>query len=273
MGGTIYKNAEVTEFVMDSSDTRIESVKLANGEKIYGKQFISNLHPVRTFEKINSKQIRKAYINRINSIEQTMSVFTLYIVLKKNTFKYFNYNYYHFENRNVWGADVYDSMKWPGGYMLYTPAGSQSDEYADSINVMTYMKYDELKQWENTLVEKRGQDYKELKEKKAEELLDIIEQRFPGLRSKIKTYYTSTPLTYRDYTGTVNGSVYGNIRDCNNPLKTMISPKSRIVNLFLTGQNINMHGVLGVSMGTLITCAHFVGMRYIYDKVYNMKLQ
>ena len=270
MGGTVLSKSEVVAFNMDKDDVRVESVELANGEKIFSKSFISNLHPVNTLKMLNTKQIRKAYVNRINDIEQTMSVFTLYIVLKEKSFKYINHNYYHFESENVWGADVYDNINWPGGYMLYTPVDSNSGEYANSLNVMTYMKYEELKEWENTSVEKRGQSYLDFKNIKAEQLLDLIEKRFPGLRSKIKKYYTSTPLTYRDYTGTVNGSVYGNIRDCNNPMKTMISPKTRIPNLFFTGQNINLHGVLGVSMGSLITCAHFVGMKYIYDKVYKM---
>ncbi|MDD3876138.1 MAG: NAD(P)-binding protein [Bacteroidales bacterium] len=270
-GGDVRKNANVNRFVMNNSDTLVEAVELDNGERIFGHQFISNIHPVKTFEIIDSKLIRKAYLKRINNIEQTMSVFSMYIVLKENSFKYFNYNYYHFENPNVWGADIYSKYKWPSGYMLYTPASSNTGTYAESVNVITYMSYEELKQWDNTTIEKRGQSYKDFKTQKAELLLDLIEKRFPGFRTHIKKYYTSTPLTYRDYTSTLNGSVYGNMRDCNNALKTMVSPKTRIPNLYLTGQNINLHGVLGVSMGAFITCAQFLGTRYIYDKLNNMK--
>jgi len=270
MGGDVFKKTEVKKFHMNNSDTAIESVELQNGERIFGKNFISNIHPVKTFEMIDSKLIRKAFVNRINSIEQTMSVFSMYIVLKENTFKYYNYNFYYYKNKNVWAADTYSKDKWPEGFMLYTPASSKGDTYADCVNVITYMSYGELKQWAHTTVEKRGQDYLDFKMKKAEQLLDVIEERFPNFRSCIKKYYTSTPLTYRDYTATHEGSVYGNMRDCNNALKTMIPPKTKIPNLYLTGQNINLHGVLGVSMGSLITTAHFVGMRYIYNKVYNI---
>lgn len=269
-GGDIFSRAEVKRFIMNKSDTGIEAVELVSGERIEGDRFISNIHPVKTFEKVNSSLIRKAYINRLNSIPQTMSIFSLYIVLKENSFRYMNYNYYHYENENVWGADIYDQVTWPGGYMMYTPASSKSDVYADCINIMTYMRYEELKQWENTWIEKRGDDYKAFKQQKAEQLLDLIEKRFPGLRSKIKSYYTSTPLTYRDYTATLNGSVYGNRRDCNNALKTMVSAKTRIPNLFLAGQNIGLHGLLGVSMGSLLTCAQFCGNDYVRDKVYNI---
>lgn len=269
-GGVIMKNAKVKKFVMNPADEFVESIEIENHEPVYGKYFISNMHPVETFNKLESKLIRKVYLNRLKSIENTISIFSLYIVLKENSFKYFNYNYYHYKyGQSTWGPDVYDSIEWPGGYMFYTPASSKSDVYADCISVMTYMKYDELKQWENTTIEKRGSEYLEFKRKKAEQLLDLLEERFPGLRNCIKSYYTSTPLTYRDYTATVNGSMYGMMKDCNHPLNSFITPKTKIPNLFLTGQNINLHGVLGVSMGAMMTCANFVGLRYLFNKVNN----
>jgi all-trans-retinol 13,14-reductase len=266
-GGVIMNNSEVVQFGMDADDQKMEYVELANKEKIYGKYFISNMHPVKTFEILKSKQIRKAYINRINSIEHTISIFSLYIVFNDNAFPYLNYNYYHNNDANPWGVKIYDDVIWPAGYMLYTPATSKSDEYADSMVVITYLKYDEMKQWENTSVEKRGEAYKEYKIMKAEKLLDQVEKRFPGIRSKIKKYYTSTPLTYRDYTGTVNGSIYGIMRDSTNPMKAFILPRTKIPNFYLTGQNTNLHGVLGVTMGSLMTCGEFVGLPYLFNKV------
>ncbi|MDD5570440.1 MAG: NAD(P)-binding protein [Bacteroidales bacterium] len=268
-GGTILKRSEVKRFVMNQSDELIEKVELKNGEQIEAKKFISNVHPVKTFEMVKSNRIKKAYINRINSIEHSISIFSIYIVFKENSFKYFNYNYYHYKGEDSWGVRAYDASKWPEGYMAYTPATSKSDVYADSMIVMTYMKYDELKQWENTTVEKRGEEYLEFKRKKAEQLLNLMEERFPNLRSHIKAYYTSTPLTYRDYVGTINGSIYGILKDSSNPFKTLIFPRTKIPNLLLTGQNINMHGLLGVSMGAFMTCGELVGLKYLFGKINN----
>jgi len=266
-GGTILKSTEVKQFVMNSSDTEVECIELDNGEKLFARKFISNIHPQKTLDMVDSSLIRKAYIKRIQSIEQTIGIFSVYIILKENSFPYLNYNYYHCENENTWVADVYDQVIWPNGYMFYTPASSKSDTNADCITIMTFMKYDDVREWEHTTIEKRGQAYREFKQRKAEQLLDLAEQKFPGLKSSIKTYYTSTPLTYRDYTGTINGSTYGIMRDCNNALKTMITPRTKIPNLYMTGQNVNLHGVLGVTMGAFITLANFVGFNYIRDKI------
>jgi all-trans-retinol 13,14-reductase len=132
---------------------------------------------------------------------------------------------------------------------------------------------DEIKQWEPTFStipkhnEERGNGYEEFKQMKAERLIDVLEEKFPNIRSCIKAYYTSTPLTYRDYIGDKVGSLYGIAKDYNDTMKTFIAPKTKIPNLFLTGQNLSMHGVLGVTISSIKTCGEFVGESYLLDKV------
>ena len=65
-------------------------------------------------------------------------------------------------------------------------------------------------------------------------LIDKLNIKFPNIRSKIKSYYTSTPLSFRDYIGSPDGSLYGVRKDYKNPLKTYLSPKTKVPNLFLT---------------------------------------
>ena len=40
-------------------------------------------------------------------------------------------------------------------------------------------------------------------------------------------------------------------------------------NLFLTGQNLNVHGALGVTLTAMLTCSEFVGQEYLAKKVGN----
>jgi all-trans-retinol 13,14-reductase len=43
--------------------------------------------------------------------------------------------------------------------------------------------------------------------------------------------------------------------------------KTKIPNLYLTGQNINSHGMLGVLIGTIITCSELLGASNIYHQI------
>jgi all-trans-retinol 13,14-reductase len=216
---------------------------------------------------IEPGKIKKAFLTRIKNLENTMGMFTVYIVFKKETFPYLNHNFYHFNQDNVWVAGQYSPKKWPQNYLLMTTATSTSVSYADCCSIITYMDYNELRQWEDTSVDNRGEAYVEFKKQKAEKLLCFVEQQFPGIRSCIDAYYTSTPLTWRDYTGTRAGSAYGILKDFNRPLESFILPKTKISNLFFTGQNINIHGILGVTISSVLTCAELVDIKSLINKI------
>ena len=99
-----------------------------------------------------------------------------------------------------------------------------------------------------------------MKNKKAEECVDFVSKYVPQLKNAVDTIYTSTPLTYKDYVSTVEGSAYGIRKDYNNVMQTLLTPRTPIENLLLTGQSLNLHGILGVSMTSLFTTAEIVGM-------------
>jgi all-trans-retinol 13,14-reductase len=271
-GGVIHRNTEVKKIIVE--DGRVSSVQLADGSHIYGTNFISNMHPVRTLEMTETSIIKHAYKNRIRSLENSIGGFVINIVLKKGSFKYLKHNYYYHKDGYVWNMTDHTEKNWPLGYALFCSASSKSEEFAESMTVLTYMRYDEVKQWENTfntvsVTDDRGEVYEAFKKHKAEILLDRVEEKFPGLRDCIKSYYTATPLSYRDYIGNDDGSMYGIVKDYRNPLKTFISPRTKLPNLYLTGQNLNLHGILGASMSGLVTCIAFMGNETIVEKIRN----
>jgi all-trans-retinol 13,14-reductase len=91
---------------------------------------------------------------------------------------------------------------------------------------------------------------------------------YPDIRQHIRSYHTSTPLTYRDYIGSYDGSLYGILKDCHDPIKSFIAVRTKIPNLLFTGQNLHMHGVYGVSIGALKTCSELVGQKYLLEKIH-----
>ena len=268
-GGKIITRAKAVDFGFKGDD--IEYVELEDGRKFYGDKFISNIHPTLTLDMIEEGRIRKAYRKRLESLENSVSVFIVFIVPKKGTIKNFNYNYYHYIDHDVWSGAEYKDI-WPAGYALFSGVSSKDDEYADSLILMSYMRFEETEQWADTynVVSQesyRGDSYEEFKKEKAEKLIDELEKKMPGLRENMEAYYTSTPLTNRDYIGTKDGALYGIKKDYTNPMKSFISPKTKVPNLLLTGQNLNMHGVLGVTIGAITTCSEILGHQELMKKI------
>ncbi|MDD3281263.1 MAG: NAD(P)/FAD-dependent oxidoreductase [Bacteroidales bacterium] len=264
-GGEIMTHKEVKEILFD--DKKATGIRLKNDDIIQANAIISNVHPEATIRMTDTPLIRKVYKERIQNLENSISNFTVYIKFKENTVPYLNYNYYFYERDDVWDSINYDKNNYPQTYLFMHQCHKDKAVYAESAELIAYMKFEEVEQWADTSLGKRGEAYQAFKEKKANQLLSKLEASFPGIRNAIESYETSTPLTYRDYTATKNGSMYGVIRDKNFPTQTLISQRTKVPNLFMTGQNINSHGILGVTIGAIISCAEFLGLNHIIKEI------
>ena len=76
-----------------------------------------------------------------------------------------------------------------------------------------------------------------------------------------------TPLTIRDYYGTPRGAMYGMHRSSSNPLQSSLSTRTRLTNLYLTGQDVNFHGLIGTSLTAILTAEAIVGHNTIVNKI------
>ncbi|MEP4092825.1 NAD(P)/FAD-dependent oxidoreductase [Reichenbachiella sp.] len=270
LDGHIERNAEVKS--INTLDKKIESVTLADGRMVRADLFISNIHPTETLKLLDVSILRKSYVSRIMNLENTISVFTIYLVLKPKALKYFNHNHYHFHKEDVWNLTDYAMKDWGKDLAIFTLPSKDDPEYSGIVTIMAYMKMEEVAPWQssfNSVVKSndRGEGYEEFKASKAEVLLNYAEKIIPGLRHKTQSYYTSTPLTQRDYLNSVDGSIYGVLRDFNAPLKSQVSTRTKFKNLFLTGQNVVMHGILGTTIGAVATCSNILDRNYLVDKI------
>ena len=270
-GGVVFKYKDVQQLIVENNAVTV--AKMKDGASVSAQYFISNVDPKTTLKMAGENHFRKAFVNRISSLEGGVSAFSLYIVFKPKTFKYLNRNHYHFSDSNeVWTAQDYDDETWPKAFMASMNASKKEEGWAEGMTFITYMKFSELDSWKetyNTIADEndRGESYEAFKTRKTARFLEAIELKFPGINACIRSVHTSTPLSYRDYIGGHNGNMYGYEKDSNNPMKTFIPSKTKLDNLYLTGQSINMHGVLGVTIGAVVTCSEILGRQYLVNKI------
>ena len=256
-GGKVVTRQSVSAIVCD--DTHAIGVTTAD-EKLWEADFvISDLHPQRTMELTASPLLRPAYRRRIAALPNTVGCFTVYLKFKPHTVPYMNSNFFGYRQASPWNCEQYTEANWPMGYLYMHFCNEDGQHYAESGQIISYMRYEEVEKWENTRVGHRGTDYEAFKKEHAERLIAAVEEEFPGFASQIESYYTSTPLTYRDYTGVERGGMYGIAKDISLGPASRVHHRTKIPNLLLTGQNINSHGVLGVLVGTLVTCGEIIG--------------
>ena len=231
-GGRILTGAEVTS--IHTENGKVDYV-VASGKEFKADIVVSDAHPAVTVGMVDPQQsLRKVYRDRIRGLGNTWGAFTANIVLKEGRLDYLNRNIFIHEGDREVMVHFYP-----------VPDGSKAT-HLDLISPMPYIPRDDP-------------GYQAAKQAKLEECLSLASSRLPGLEDSVCEVFTSTPATYRRYTLTPSGSAFGNSKDCFNTAATVISPRTPVRNLYLTGQSLNLHGLLGVSMTSILTCKEILG--------------
>lgn len=267
-GSTVRMKAEVTHLLEENGKIVVAEIS-AGGEveHLEANYFISNAHPAATLSLITeSKLVRNIYRKRIQNLENTFGMFTANIALKEGVIPYQNKNVYVYQTGDVWQYADYLPERVNTCALVSFQVPDEGSLYTRNIDILTPMYWSEVERWEGTRIGHRGDDYLAYKNRKAEACLHLVSPYISGLSGltnngdAIEKIHTSTALSYRDYTGTPYGSAYGIRKNYEQLMTTLLSPRTPEPNLFLTGQNLNLHGVLGVSMTSFFSCAEILGM-------------
>ena len=261
-GGIIVNNAEITRFIAEEG--KIAGVEINGEEILIAENYISGIHPQRTLELTNKTAvIKKAYLNRINTLPNSFGIFSLYLIMKRGMQPYINSNIHIRASEDTWykgkmGDKINSCM------ISYQNSGRDK---CDVVTILVPMEISCLEQWSSTSPDRRGEDYLAFKEDYSERILDFVKSYGYDFRGKIEKMYTTTPLSFRDYTATKNGSAYGIIKDYRQPEACFVPIRGKHKNMFFTGQNVNLHGVFGVALTAMLTCSEFLGEGYLARKV------
>jgi len=264
-GGRVLLRKKATQILCDSE--KATAVACADGDTFPADLVVSAIHPTLTARLVQSPLLRPAYRQRMDRLRNTVGGFSLYLQFRPESVPYMNHNFYGYAGETPWGCETYDAQSWPKGYLYMHLCEQPRQQWATSGIVLSYMQWDDVAQWAETHVWRRGADYEDFKQRHAQRLLQALEKDFPGLSRNIAYMEASTPLTYRDYTGTLQGGMYGIAKDITLGPAARVSHRTRIPNLLLTGQNTNSHGALGVLVATIVTCGEILGTQHLLQTI------
>lgn len=263
LDAVVLKHQEVTDFLTQEQNI----VACETNDSVFKADlFVSNINLKTTIQFLPEQLQKKPSFKRIQSLKVGPSVFSVHLVLKDNYIPYFNHNIYHLDTIKA-SKDYVNPIdeNFPKQMVITTNPLHKNQIFADTITLMTYMDYDCFSKWDqtqNTVANKsnRGADYEIFKKILADKMIAKLALHFPNIHEAVTTYYTSSPLSYRDYIGVERGNMYGFEKFAQQPHLTQIAPKTKINNLFFTGQNVRMHGILGVTISAFHLVKEVIGV-------------
>lgn len=269
-GGKFLNYKEVV--ALKGKDGILKTAHTADGDTFEADIFVGGIHPVLLYDLLEEGLVRSSYKNRLKALPNTLGTFTAHCILKPGAVQYQNHNLYGYSTDDVWQAASYTEKNWPLSFSAFY-SRKPGETHAECINLMTLMRFDEVEKWGGTFrtyphfADSRGEDYEMWKQDKIARILNQAEEKIPGLKAGIQSVYASTPLSYRDYLGSPSGSMYGILKDVRNPYAAVFSPRTKVSNLFMTGQNMNLHGIAGVTISAVVTAGEILGHEHLMADV------
>lgn len=262
-GGVSVKNTLV-EKIEPLEDEQV--LVVAEDLKVRAKNVIYNGNLKQFPELFEEGVLPKRWTRRVKNAEQSMSCMMIHTVVDKKKMDYPLSNIY-WNSPKSFLKPLNAVGEWPFNLGVYFTEDRKHPGFTSSMTVLAYIDAAVFEDFfpKEVMAEKdfdilaSSEAYEILKNEKAEAILDLLNRQFPELRKHILDYQVASPVTMKKYLNYEEGTMYGIIKDSRFLLKNTFLSQSPLNNVWLTGQDVGMHGVLGVSITAIHTVMKILG--------------
>jgi phytoene dehydrogenase-like protein len=145
--------------------------------------------------------------------------------------------------------------------MAYVSFPSLKDPRAErhTAEIIAPLSYGSLEAHRGEPWRRRSEDYKSAKDRITRALLDIVERHHPGFGELVEYAELGTPLTFEYFTAAPSGAIYGYPGTPEKYSQAWLRPRTPIGNLYLTGSDVVLLGIMGALMGGVLTASCVLG--------------
>jgi len=269
-GGRFLINHEVKEILVENGRAVGVHVLAKKGKsggelkRFYAPAVVSCAGAYLTYSKLLPPELGAPQARDLEDLVPSISTATIYIALKEDPVAL------GFKGENHWIFSGYDhdgyvasaqnaaTEKAKGCYLSF-PSLKTSDSQNHTAELIGFVDWRVFEQWRGTPWMKRGEDYEAAKEKLAENLFALVEERHPGFRDLVAYYEVSTPLSTEHFTGAPKGAIYGVMGTPGRYKKKSLGVRTPVKGLYLTGADAYALGVGGAMIGGVATAGVLSG--------------
>ncbi len=251
--GAVFQTKTSVEKVLVTNG-KVTGVELENGERFEADVVVSAIEPSHTFgHLLRDHRLPGRLQRKIKRLKPSLGMFTAYLGMKRdlrehglsacNIWDYASYDieadYREVQN----GLIPRDMSFFLSPNSLKDDSGSMAPEGGSTVELSTFVPYAPFRKWEHLPANKRGEDYKEFKQKIGEQLLETVDKRWPGVLGDFEVKEFSTPITNTYYVRAVQGGTYGPAQTPDQMPPFRFMPTTPIKGLYLAGSGVFGAGV------------------------------
>ena len=272
-GGEVRVHAPVRRVIVEGG--RACGVELTSGEVLRAPAVVSNADYHRTMlELVGPQHLDTTTVDAVRAAVTTLPLFIAYVVVDRDLFADRpNTNEFVFPDDPARLFDALEAGRFADEPFTYLSSASRKDPTNSGVcppgqsnfQLMTLApRGPEIWGVDGDVGQgaryRRGPEYRELKQRIADQMLDQAEELLGSFRDDIVHLEMASPLTHQRYTASTDGTSYGLQHS-----PTQIGPlrpgyTTEIDGLFLVGQSTTMgHGIVGTMMGGVACAAAVTG--------------
>ncbi len=233
----------------------VGAFRLNSGDLVHFNNAVLTIHPKAILDLLPQEKLRKAFINRVSEFESSFGFFALFGVCDAPDLLD------DFILLGLPDPDL-DGLFQPGDRekdsMLFGISGEEKVEGQPvrTLIMLEAVYPEDMEEWAGSSLMKRPAAYAEYKVRKTERIMERVFSRLPQLEGHFKVLGSSTPLTFRDYLHSPDGSAYGVKQKMG---QFNLLGRLPLRNLYAVGQSSVLPGVMGAMVSSFMVCRTLLG--------------
>jgi all-trans-retinol 13,14-reductase len=269
-GGKVLLKHKVNRIAI--KDRNVTEVVCENGESFSAEWVISSLHPKVTFRLLDHlDDFTHAFRERIRTLKESTGIFGVYastsggaLIPKRN--------YYYFKSSDP-KAMFAPTRPDEEPTVVFASTSKRRWQPGDGklpVSFLSPSPSEWFAPYQKDRYGKRSDGYEEFKAQLAFQSLKLVSRYDKELTDGLLQQVSSTPLTNLHFNGSEEGSGYGIYHSIGATGGRALGPRTKILNLMVTGQSCLFPGLLGAAISGLRTSGHIVGIKSILKELKEM---
>jgi phytoene dehydrogenase-like protein len=253
--GGVLRTGQAAEHIR-TENGRVKGVTLSSGEQLDASIIVGAIHPKTAIELIDPRHLKATYRRRILGLTDTPAMMGIHALVPANAHPAILHNIYSVDTE-------------PDGTIrdiIYIQLRPSDQPGRNLLTLLTSGHASSWQPWTHSCTGRRGPDYLAAKTRLAKQIIARIET-LTGAFGGLQIIDVYTPLTFRDWSASPDGSAYGVMRSTQQLMSAALLNRTSLKGLYLAGQSVLAPGILGTILGSLTTVQFIVGPKRFKQEV------
>jgi phytoene dehydrogenase-like protein len=268
-GGELLPNHEATRILLEGGRAVGVEVRVKKGKQGARAEFrapviVSDAGAWNTFTRLLPPSVSLPFRDELRSPPQGFEVVELFLGLQRDPRELG----FQGENHCIYSSFDHDEMYARRNELLNGraalayrsfPSLKDSRAHRHTAEIIAPLAYRALEAYREEPWCRRSAAYESAKDRITRALVSLVEQHHAGFCGLVEYSELATPLTFEHFTAAPSGSIYGYPGTPDRYRQPWLSPQTPVRNLYLTGADAALPGIVGALMGGVLTASHLLG--------------